>query len=157
MRRVVADSVLCVGVAAIAARLRPRQRIAAGSGAAWMGEQEIRIAEQRDAQLAGSRLMGALCATAAAVAAAWRAAQVRRLLEPVFGLDLPERIRAAAGVVLIAAFTHTVLLAALGVSVHVFGWSFRAGLAGASLIALWRPEPLAAAWKDRAARGIGSR
>ena len=150
IRRVVAGSTTCARVTAIAVRFRPRQRIVPGAGR--RGEQEIRMAELRDTLMAGSRLMGVLDAAAVTATTAWRSAHLTRLLQPVLSLDRPEMIRAGAGIIVIAVVTHSVLLAALEVPVRAAGWVLRAGLAGASLIVWWRPEVLAAAWKDKAER-----
>ena len=104
IRRAVAGSVLCAGVAAIALRLRTRKRAVAGPETEWSSEQEIRMAEQRDALLGGSRLLGVFDVAAVASLGVWRTAHVRRVLQRVPSLDLPETVRAGAGIILIATF-----------------------------------------------------
>jgi hypothetical protein len=59
--------------------------------------------------------------------------------------------------VIVATLTHIVLLAALAVPVHTLGWSFRSGLIVAGLTVAWRPEALAASWRDKAERRVGPR
>ena len=52
-------------------------------------------------------------------------------------------------IVLMAVITHAVLLAVLGIEVHVAGWGIRACLAAACVIVVRSPGPFAAAWRDR--------
>ena len=153
VRRVVAGSILCAILAAAARWLRrTRERIVLGMGGAWSHEQAIRASEQLEALAADSRVMAALSSCVRAPSAAWHEASVKRLLDPILGLDLPARFRVTGYVLVIAVLTHTTLLAGLRVPVEPFGWAVRAGLVVASLIVIWRPGRLAAAWRDRTAQ-----
>ena len=153
VRRVVAGSILCAILASTTRRLRrTRERIGAGLGGAWSHEQAIRASEQLEALAADSRVMAALSSCVTAPWAAWHEASVKRLLDPILDLDLPARFRLTGFVLVIAVLTHTALLAVLGVPVEALGWSVRAGLVVASLIVIWRPRQLAAAWRDRTAQ-----
>ena len=126
-----------------------RDRVLTGLAREPSEEPESRTRERIEALAANSRVMGALSLILTAPALAAREARVRRLLDPLLGLDLPARLRIGAFVSLVAVATHTILLALLGVPVHALGWGVRAGLFVAGAIVLRRPGVLAAAWIAR--------
>ena len=152
-RTMAEGSAACVaGAAAVRWLRRTRERIVVGLGGRWSGEQEVRTTEQIEALGADSRVVAALSSLATAASAARHGTRVRRLLDPVLSLDLLARVRMAGGVVVIAVLTHTILLGVLGVRVQALGWGIRVGLVAASLIVVWRPGAMAAAWRDRPAQ-----
>jgi hypothetical protein len=149
VRRVVAGSALCAGIRLAATRIGAFISTAPPVETPWTRAEAIRLREQRDALLGGSRLAGVFDRAATAGTAIWRHAQARHALQQFAGLTRTERCRAAAATVLIATLTHAALLAALGDPVHAVGWSVRAVLLAASLLVLWRPGVVAAAWTDK--------
>ena len=155
-RRVAAGSALCaVVVAAARWQRRTEERIGVGLGGEWSREQERRTTEALvtlvagSRAVAGSRVVAALSSLLAAPLAALPAAGSMRLLAPVLRRDLQARVRVAGYVLAIAVLTHTLLLGAFGIPVQAVGWGFRIGVASAGLFAIWRPEALAAAMRDR--------
>ena len=157
VRRVAAGSAVCAAVGA-AMRWptatqwlrRTRERIVVGLGGEWSDEEQLGTAKRLDTVVADSRILNALSSIVMAPTSAWREAAVWRVLDPILSVDLPTRFHLGGSVVVVATLTHTVVLALLGVPVHALGWSFRVGLFAVGLLFVWRPEALAAAWRDKA-------
>jgi hypothetical protein len=150
IRPVIAGSAACAAAASALRRLRrTRERIVVGLGGRWSSQQALRASQRLDAIASDSRVVGQFSSWLAAPSVAWREARVTRLLVPVLGLDLLERVRMSGCIILMAAITHAVLLAVLGVPVHALGWWIRAGLVGVCVIVVRWPGPFAAAWRDR--------
>ena len=123
-----------------------------GLGGEWSEQQERRTVEQLDALASSSRIVAGLSSLITALVAAWRESGLRRVLQGILSLDLEDKISVGGWAIIVAVLTHTALLAVLGVPVHALGWSVRLGLVAAGVIGLRRPEPVAAAWKDRHTR-----
>jgi hypothetical protein len=151
VRPIIAGSLSCAIVAAVAASVsQSRGRIARGLPGKWSIDDEMRSAGRIDTLVAESRIMSTLNSWSLAPSLARREARTNRLLEPILSLDLPARLRVGGGVIVVAVLTHTILLAVLERPVQVVGWSVRTGLVAAGLALLYRPEALAAAWRDKA-------
>jgi hypothetical protein len=150
IRPVIAESAVCAAaVSALRWLRRTRARIVVGLGGSWSSQQALRARHQLDAVASDSRVVGQFASWLAAPSVAWRESRVARLLVPVLGVDLLERVRMSGCIVLMAVITHAVLLAVLGIPVHVAGWGVRAGLAVVCVIVMRWPGPFAAAWRDR--------
>ena len=128
------------------------RRIVVGLGGAWSGQEEIRTVERLDALVSTSKVAAVLSGTVMAPILASRDARLRRLFHSAGSLDLPAKVRTGSCAIIVAVLTHTVLLAVIGVPVHLLGWSLRVGLGAAGALGLWRPEAVAAAWRDRQIR-----
>lgn len=153
LRRAMDASLVVRRTASVTQWLRQtRQRIAIGLGDAWSDRQEMREVERIRDLVSTSRIAAVLSALVTAPILASREARVRRLLDPLRRLELREQIRTASCAIVVAAFTHTALLALLGVPVHVLGWTMRMVLVAVGAIGLRWPEAFAAAWKDRQER-----
>ena len=152
IRPAIAGSAVCAAAASALQWLRrTRERIVAGLEGGWSAQQAARTRRQLDAIASGSRVIGALASLLTAPSAALREAGAARLLDPILGLDLRERVRMLACLGVVAVITHTVLLAGVGVPVHEVGWWIRVGLVIICVIVVRWPEPVAAAWRDRTA------
>ena len=139
VRPAIAGSIICASGASIVRSLAgARQRTAAG-----------RANEPFERVVSESRLIRAFSSLFTVPAAVRHEARVVRLLDPIVGLDLRDRIRAAASTILAAVATHTVLMGVLGVRVHGLGWATRTALVATSAVALLWPQPFAAAWRNR--------
>ncbi len=150
IRPVIAGSAVCAAAASALRWLRrTRERIVVGLGGRWSSQQALRASQRLDAIASDSRVVGQFSSWLAAPSVAWREARVTRLLVPILGLDLLERVRMSGCIVLMAVITHAVLLAVLGIPVHVAGWGIRACLAAVCVIVVRWPGPFAAAWRDR--------
>jgi hypothetical protein len=159
IRRLAAGSVVCAAVIAITRwpevtrwLRQTEQRIVVGLGGPWSEEEERRTVAQLDALASNSRIVAGLSALVTAPLPAWRESSLRRLLRKILSLDLEDKICVASWAIIVAALTHTALLAVLGEPVHALGWSVRLGLVAAGAIGLCWPERVAAAWKDRHTR-----
>lgn len=134
----------------LAERLREtRRRIAIGAGGDWSGQQEIRTVEQLDVLASSSLLVAGAAWLVTRPILAWRESALRRAWGRASGLDVVTQIRTASVAIVVAVLCHTALLAVLGVHVQALGWSTRAGLLAAGVLALRYPETLAAAWRDK--------
>jgi hypothetical protein len=152
IRPVIVGSAVCAAAASALQWLRrTRERIVVGLEGGWSAQQAAGTSRQLDAIASGSRVIGALASLSTAPSAALREAGAARLLDPILGLDLRERIRMSACIIVVAVLTHTVLLAQRGVPVHEVGWWIRVGLVIICVIGVRWPEPLVAAWRDRSA------
>jgi hypothetical protein len=150
VRRVVAGSAVCGRIARFTASLRrTRERIVAGLGGEWSGEEAERSASRIDMLVVESRIIDTLRSWSGATSVARREARTRRMLDPILSLDRQARVRVGGEAIVIAVLTHTFLLAVLGVPVQSVGWSIRAGFVAAGLTLVCRPDALAAAWKDK--------
>lgn len=126
-----------------------RQRIAIGLRGDWSSQQERRTVEQMDTLVSGSRVATSVMRLVAAPTAGWRDSRLRAVLNPVLSLDMLARIRLAGVTLVVAVLTHVAVSAVLGVPVQWLGWSMRVGLVAAGVAVARRPEPLAAAWRDK--------
>ena len=126
-----------------------RRRIVVGAGGDWSNQREIRTIELLDALLSSSRIASALSSVVSPSIVALRDAGVTRVWDRVLGLDNPMKVRTVGCAMISAVLCHTALLALMGVRVFALGWSIRVVLLAAGVAALWRPEPLAAAWRDK--------
>jgi CBS domain containing-hemolysin-like protein len=150
IRPAIAGSAVCAAAAsALRSLRRTREGIVVGVGGRRSARQAVRTNQQLDAMAADSRVIDALSSLLTAPSVARREAGAARLLDLVLGLDLLERIRISAYIIVVAVMTHTVLLAVLGVPVHEVGWGIRAGLLVGCVILVRWPESFAAAWRDR--------
>lgn len=126
-----------------------RQRLAIGLRGEWSAQKERRTVDHMDTLVSGSRVATSVMRLMGAPTAGWRDSGLRALLSPIVCLDVAARIRLAGVTIVVAVVTHVVLSAVLGVSVQWLGWSMRGALVVAGVAVAWRPEPLAAAWKDK--------
>ena len=152
VRRLAPDSLLCAPVFAAARWWQARRahaRIVAGPAGAWTPDQERRRTEALAAFVADSRVLTALTSLIAAFAAAAPTAASTRLLAPILQPDLGARIRVIGSVSIVAVLTQAAWLLASEVSGHTVGWAVRIGVLLSGLIALARPDALAAAVRDR--------
>jgi hypothetical protein len=150
LRRVSADSRVCGAARAVAGWCsRTRSRLEAGLAQERAGGRASCSQERLEAVAADSRVMQALSRIILAPLSDRSELRALRLLDPWRRLDAPARFRACAWTTLIAVSTHAVWFVWLGQPVHVLGWSFRASLALACALVVWRPEPLAAAWRAK--------
>lgn len=153
LRRATESSAVVRRLAPIAGWLRQtRQRIGVGLGEPWSDRQERREVERVRGLVSTSRIAAVVSSVVMAPVIASREAAVRRMLEPLHTLALPDRIRTASVAIIVAVLTHTALLAVLGVPVQVLGWSTRVVLVAAGASGVCWPEVFAAAWKDRQTR-----
>jgi hypothetical protein len=103
----------------------------------------------------GSRLVSMLWSAASALADGWRTSAVRRFAVRFNALDLQSRIEAVGCVLFAAVLAHTVTMAMAGVQVHGVGWTARVLIAVAGAGAMFRSDPVAAAWRARRTAGEG--
>ena len=152
-RRIASDSAACA-IVALAVRWLDQtdERIAVGLRGGWSRQRESLTRERLHALAADSRVVAALWSFVNAPSAALPEARARRLLSPIRRLTVPERIRMAGAATIVAVLTHVLVTAMLGLHIYVTGWSIRAGLVTAGVVAIWRPEALVSAWKDRKAK-----
>ena len=151
LRRLIASSAICQTVLALARCVgRTEQRILEGLRTEWSAEQEMLqfLAFAHDSRVA----MFVSSLILSAPRAAWNEAGVRRLLDPMLRLEVPERIRVVGWTLVIAVLTHTGILAAFGTPTSSLGWGFRAAVGAVGLFVAWRPSAIAAAWDDRRRR-----
>src|SRR5262245_26740032 len=135
----------------VAAARQTQQRIAVGLRSPERTSQPASGAEL-ETLLKDSRVVRALITVAGLPLHAWRHSRARGVVDGVAALDLAERIRLIGIAALAAIAAHPIVLAAIGVHTFALGWTTRAVAAGAALALVARPEPFAAAWKDRVSR-----
>ena len=152
-RRMAADSAVCpVVTRAVRSLHELDKRIVVGLRGGWSRQQELLTSERLQALAADSRVVAALWSFANAPSAALPGARATHLLSPILRLAVRERIRMAGIAIIVAVLTHVLVMVIVGVAVGVTGWSICAGLVAAGVIAIWRPDALRLAWKDRPTR-----
>lgn len=152
-RRVSSDSLLCRAILRVhRAAQRAEQGVAVGLGRPWRREDERRSTAQISALLEESSLLAILRSIARAPFAAPRDAKARQLLIPILDASLATTMFLTGVAIIVAVLTHCVLSALIGLRIDAIGWSARLGVAAVGLLAVWRPDAAAAAWKDRKVR-----
>jgi hypothetical protein len=153
-RPIIAGSLLCRVLGRIAAGARQSaHRVAAGLDRRTANPDDAGDA-RLGALVAHSRLLDAPRAVKRVVVTAWLHAATVSAVTPAHDQGAGGLIAAAGAALIVAVLTHTVLLALIGIPVHALGWRARAVLGLGGLALHRRPEPWAAAWRDKLASRV---
>jgi hypothetical protein len=157
-QRVTAESVVCKSIAAVIRLVVTLdRRTSAGLRGSWSSERNVGDNRKASAIVRTSRVVATIEAAASRMHVAARHAQTRRTLDLLYRLDVAAKIRTGGLALVIAVLTHSLLLAAFGVPVHIGGWMFRIAVAVLGLAAVSGSHVLAAAWADRFTRTLEDR
>jgi len=138
MIAVVENSFVCRGVAAVWRSLvRLDRRAFVGLRGGWSPEQQREQTQRVERLASGSHVMTTIARLVHAPRSAAAGAATARLVQPILELTPSEQARFAGWALIAAVLTHIVVLFAAGAGVEALGWTCRAIVLAAGILAVW--------------------